>query len=121
MNLAVVGSRGITDKAVIWKAIEDYIAESGQVCESIISGGARGVDSIAEAWADAHGVKKVIWLADWDRFGKSAGYRRNINIIESATHVLAIYDGKSRGTAHSIRLAKDHFKKLKVVEVNADE
>lgn len=115
MRLAVVGSRGITDKKLIWGEIDAYIHEVGEACDLIISGGARGVDSIAEAWADANSVPTSIWLADWDKFGKSAGYRRNMDIIAESTHVLAIYDGQSKGTMHSIKLATDKGKQLKVV------
>ena len=117
MKLAVVGSRGVTDKELIWNEIDSYIKEIGEPCGLIISGGARGVDSIAEVWADAHGVQKSIWLADWDKFGKSAGYRRNMDIVAESTHVLAIYDGQSKGTMHSIKLATDKGKQLKVVVV----
>jgi hypothetical protein len=107
IRLAVIGSR------------EGFLGDPGTFIENliklerikkedliIVSGGARGVDSQAEAWADKEGVKKLIFLADWKGKGKGAGYIRNHDIIENSDLVLAIWNGESRGTLHSLTLAK---------------
>jgi hypothetical protein len=107
IRLAVIGSR------------EGFLGDPGTFIEkliriekiekedlTIVSGGARGVDSLAEAWADREGVKKLIFPADWKGKGKGAGYIRNVDIIENSDLVLAIWNGESRGTLHSLTLAK---------------
>ena len=107
IRLAVIGSR------------EGFLGDPGTFIEKlieiekikkedliIVSGGARGVDSLAEAWADSEGVKKLIFQADWKGKGKGAGYIRNVDIIENSDLVLAIWNGESRGTLHSLILAK---------------
>ena len=107
IRLAVIGSREgfLGDPGTfIEKLIEIEKIEKEDL--TIVSGGARGVDSLAEAWADREGVKKLIFPADWKGKGKGAGYIRNVDIIENSDLVLAVWNGESRGTLHSLTLAK---------------
>ena len=105
MFLAIVGSRTFTDLALM----DDVIAgiERDQHITAIVSGGARGADSLAEAVADEAGIDLVVYHADWDRFGKSAGYKRNQQIVADADRLVAFFgpDGITKGTKHSIDLA----------------
>lgn len=86
-----------------------------------ISGGASGVDSWAEEAFDEiiakypESVSKRIFQADWDTYGKSAGYRRNELIVAAADKVIAFWDGESRGTKHTIDLALKNKVHLEVV------
>lgn len=74
---------------------------------TVVHGAARGVDRIAGQEAEKLGLLVEAHPADWDRFGKSAGYRRNAEMIAlGADLVLAFWDGKSRGTQHTIELAR---------------
>jgi hypothetical protein len=73
---------------------------------TIVSGGARGVDSVAEQQAKKRGLPVEIYRAEWERFGKSAGFRRNRDIVTNADMVVAFWDGRSRGTENTINLAK---------------
>lgn len=114
IKLAIIGSRGITSAALLDNIMIEYILPEFNIV-SIISGGARGVDSLAENWADRKGVDKLIFPADWKKYGKSAGYRRNHDIIKNSDLVLALWDGQSRGTQHSMGLAETTYHKpLKV-------
>jgi predicted Rossmann fold nucleotide-binding protein DprA/Smf involved in DNA uptake len=94
MNLAIVGSRNFEAYEYMCLEIESTI-DISQVT-SIISGGAAGADFMAEKFAEEKEIKIVIFPADWDKFGKSAGYIRNEDIIQSADVVLAFWDGKSK-------------------------
>lgn len=76
----------------------------------IISGGARGADHLAEQYAAEYTIQLQIYPADWNTYGKSAGYIRNKDIIAAADIVYAFWDGKSVGTANSIRLANMQYK-----------
>lgn len=75
----VVGSRSITDYAFVRAKLDEILAPYAPDIV-IVSGGARGVDSLAEAYAEERGYIKAIFPADWDRYGKSAGYRRNVQM-----------------------------------------
>ncbi len=97
MKVAVVGSRGL--EAEIGK----YLPEGTSV---LISGGARGIDRAAEAYADAHGLAKQIFLPNYERYGKRAPLIRNQQIVQAADLVVAIWDGTSRGTKYTIEYAK---------------
>ena len=116
MKLAIVGSRSIIDKDFVFIEIDIFILEYGTP-ELIISGGARGVDTIAEEYASQNGIETCIFKPDWKKYGKSAGIVRNKDIISKSTHVLAFQENKSKGTQSSINLAKKMGKTLKVIEM----
>lgn len=102
MKVAVIGSRGLEVND-----LEKYLpAET----DEIVSGGAIGVDTSARKYAISHGIKLTEFLPDYDRCGKVAPLKRNIQIIEYADIVLAFWDGKSRGTSYVI----DNCKRLGV-------
>ena len=115
MKLAIVGSRGITSRRLLDNAMSEY----DEPITEIVSGGARGVDTMAEDWAVDNDVDTVIFPADWETHGKSAGYKRNVQIVEYADAVLALWDGKSKGTKHTIDIARRRDKPVRVLEVIA--
>jgi hypothetical protein len=73
--------------------------------DEFVSGGAAGVDRHGELWARRHGYRVRVFPADWKAHGKAAGPIRNRQMAEYATHLVAIWDGESRGTASMIREA----------------
>jgi hypothetical protein len=79
---------------------------SGFEVTEVISGCARGADSLGERWAEDRGVPIIRFPAEWDKYGKSAGYRRNAEMAEVGEALIAIWDGKSRGTEMMINLAR---------------
>ncbi len=117
MKLAVVGSRDFTDYTKLKLAL-DNINQFFLITE-IISGGAKGADSLAERYAKENNIKLTIYLPDWKRYGRPAGMIRNKEIVSSATSVIAFWDGKSKGTANSISLA-EKSKKLRQVILYED-
>lgn len=94
MKVAVVGSRSITAYP-----LEGLIPAD---TTEIISGGARGVDTLARQYAQTHGIPCREILPDYARYGKGAPLRRNMEIIACADMVIALWDGKSTGTAQVI-------------------
>ena len=72
---------------------------------------------MAETYARKHDLPTIIFAAEWDKFGKSAGYKRNVRIVEAADLVIAFWDGESKGTKHTINIAEKMGKKLHVVKV----
>lgn len=116
IKIAVIGSRAGYPKDPAEMIEELLKVENLNKNEIIIvSGGARGVDSIAESWARSNNVETLIFPADWKNLGKGAGYIRNVQIIDSADIVLAIWDGQSRGTRHSLYLSRRSGKKVYLV------
>ena len=121
--LLVVGSRGITDYAYVRDYLDNFIRENYLGYRiNIVSGGARGVDSLAERYADERCYEKVIMPADWHKYGKSAGYRRNEAMhrfiaLQENKHVIAFWDGVSKGTAHNFELAKIYGNPIVVDQV----
>lgn len=109
MKVAVVGSRGFSDAIHLSAVMEDWFMNQeglqAKITE-IISGGAKGADSLAADWARTHGIKLTEYLPDWDTYGKRAGFIRNEDIIKGADMVLAFWDGVSKGTQNSLSIAK---------------
>lgn len=100
MILAIVGSRGFND----YKLLSDHVRLYKP--SLIVSGGARGADKLAEQYAKEHNIEMLIIKPEWDLYGNEAGFRRNIDIINHADSVIAFWDGESKGTKHSISIAK---------------
>jgi predicted Rossmann fold nucleotide-binding protein DprA/Smf involved in DNA uptake len=109
MRLAIIGSRSITsvdlDKLIPVKP------------DLIVSGGAAGVDSLGEAWARKHGIKTHIIKPNWAKYGRSAGFKRNPDIVDAADEVLAIWDGVSKGTMHTVAYARSKNKPVRIVTI----
>ena len=110
MRVAIVGSRDWND----WDALDKTLLSLDKTKDVIISGGARGVDSMAAHLAKKYGFKVVVHPADWDRDGRSAGYIRNEEIVLDSDIVLAFWDGESRGTLHTITLAERYGKPVRI-------
>lgn len=107
MNIAIVGSRSFANEHIIRTAIRKWMALAPEGV-TIVSGGARGADSIGEAIAKELSLPTIIHLPDWQRYGKSAGFRRNMDIVRDADVVLAFFaDGpRSNGTSHTVAEAR---------------
>jgi hypothetical protein len=82
----------------------------------IVSGMAQGADSAGVKLAEDYNLDVVKYPALWHMYGRSAGYKRNVKMAENATHLLAFWDGKSKGTEHMINIANKL--QLKVTVVN---
>jgi hypothetical protein len=96
----IVGSR----KWARPKPIQDYIRKLSPDT-IVLSGGAPGVDTMAVEFARKSGRPVWVTPAQWEKFGRGAGYRRNIEMIDHAHEVVAFWDGQSPGTKHSIEYA----------------
>jgi len=82
----------------------------------IVSGTANGADKLGEQFARFMGYPIKQFPANWDEFGKSAGYRRNEEMAQYGDALIAFWDSKSKGTKHMIDLAKKHNLRVKVVK-----
>lgn len=112
MNLIIAGSRGFNDYAELDRVLRELGVYDKRKSVTIISGGARGADTLGQQWASEHDIPVIIMPARWDLYGKSAGYRRNVEMAKQATHALVCWDGQSKGSQHMIDIAKDRGLKL---------
>jgi hypothetical protein len=111
MRIAIIGGRNFNDYELIDKTLEPYLNR----IRCVVSGGAIGADSLGERWAKNNNVDTLIFLPDWKKYGKSAGYIRNKDIVSNSDIIFAFWDGKSKGTEHSINICKKEKKELVIV------
>ena len=107
IRVAVIGSRNIEAC--------DLSAHIPQNCTLIVSGGAKGVDTLAEQYAAEHGIELLTIRPDYRRYGRGAPLRRNNQIVDHADCVLAFWDGQSKGTKYTIDYAEKTGKKVSVI------
>jgi hypothetical protein len=119
IKLGIVGGRDYKDYSHFKRVVSEYISTDldGIFPKEIISGGASGVDTMAEKWSQENDIPISIFYPQWEVYGKKAGLLRNTDIINSSTHILALPTKKSRGTYDSISKAKISGKKVKIVPI----
>lgn len=98
MKVIIAGSRSGFVARNVFEAIE----ESKFVITEIVSGTARGVDRDGEYYGKCNNIPIKRFPADWDQYGKAAGYIRNKQMAEYADALIAVWDGESRGTKNMI-------------------
>ena len=107
MKLLVVGSRSIKEVD-----LSRYIPKEATV---IISGGADGVDRLAEEYADRHKISKLVLRPDYKKYGKAAPLRRNEIMVDISDLVIVVWDGKSKGTKYTADYAAKKGKDLNII------
>ena len=116
-RLVIAGSRDFNDYDLLKQKCDYYLSKKIKDNEDIIivSGTAKGADLLGERYAKEKGFKIEIYPAKWDLYGKSAGYRRNAEMVAVADAVIVFWDGKSKGTKHTIDLADKKGIRLVIV------
>lgn len=115
MRVIIAGTRSIWSYAFLEMAIE----ESGFDISTVICGMAPGADSVGWAWANVNGVPIEEFPADWERYGRKAGYLRNEEMGQNADALILLWDGISKGSA--LMLAIAHRRGLKTCVANWNE
>lgn len=117
MKVIVAGSRTITALAPVARALE----YSGFPVTEVVSGGARGADRLGEEWARLQGIPVMLIPAAWGLHGKAAGPRRNSQMAAYADALVAVWDGKSRGTEDMIEQMRTLGKPVFVLHVTEEQ
>ena len=112
----IAGSRSFNDYDLMKRKMDYYLSNTELHNVEIVSGTANGADKMGERYALESNIKLTKMPADWDKFGKSAGYIRNSAMAEYSTHCVVFWDGVSKGTKHMIDLAKKSNLTLRVVK-----
>ena len=113
MRVAIVGSRDYPFLNHVWQFVTSLARAAPDTI--IVSGGARGVDTVGAASARLAGLPVEELLPDWDRHGELAGFERNSRIVESCDRVVAFWDEASNGTRDTISKALAAGKKVLVI------
>ncbi len=111
MKVAVVGSRSFTDYDLMKREL-DKLPREGLV---LVSGGAKGADSLAEKYAQENKLKTIVHKPDWATYGKAAGMIRNATIVAEADLVVAFWDGQSKGTLNTIKTSQKVAKPIAII------
>lgn len=114
-RVIVAGSRSFTNFQFLQQKLDKMLGNLDDI--EIVGGGAKGTDTLGEWWAEKRGLPFKLFSADWQRLGKSAGYQRNEKMAQYATHLVAFWDGKSRGTEHMIARARSLSLEIRVVMI----
>lgn len=112
MKIIIAGTRTFEDYDYLKEIIDKY----KDSIDTIISGTARGADSLGERYAIENNIKLEKYPADWNKYGKSAGYKRNELMAEKGDMLIAFWDGKSKGTMHMINIMRNLKKDLRVIQ-----
>jgi hypothetical protein len=117
MNLIIAGGRDFNNYDLLRLETMKFITEcKPKFSITIISGKAKGADTLGERFAKEFNFKLMEFPADWDKWGKQAGPKRNRQMAEKATHLIAFWDGTSRGTKNMIETAHEFDLKVKAVK-----
>lgn len=125
LRVIIAGTRTFNDYYFLRKTVQKILDHkiNAPYQTVIISGTARGADTLGERYAEENGYLIKRFPADWNTYGKSAGYIRNEQMAKYAcadgnTGVLiAFWDGVSRGTMHMINLARKYGLDVHVVDI----
>lgn len=113
MKVIIAGSRDIEDMLLV----EQAVRESRFRISEVVCGMARGVDTLGKEWAEARNIDVAPFYADWNMYGKAAGYKRNSAMAEYADALIAVWDGRSRGTRNMIMLARKNNLRVYVLNL----
>lgn len=112
-RIIVAGSRNIISEELVCSKLDELLGNS--VERTIVSGTARGIDTIGEKWAVSNNMPVDRFPAEWDKYKKEAGYIRNTLMAWYSTGAILFWDGKSPGTKHMRDIAVSNKLPIKVV------
>jgi len=121
IKLIVAGCRDYNNKTdfeeVLSRKTVDLLVSFPDQQIEIVSGGATGADAMAKGFAKLYQYEYKEFPADWKQHGKAAGPIRNQQMAEYGTHLLAFWDGKSKGTRDMINKARIRRLKVDIVYI----
>ena len=117
MKVIIAGTRDFNDYASL-KRICDYLLSEIAI-DAILCGECRGVDLMGKRYAEERGIPVESYPADWKRYGRAAGPKRNAQMASAADCLIAFWDGVSKGTANMIKLMGD--KPVRIVRIDHEQ
>lgn len=121
-QIVVAGCRDFNDYKIAKEYIDFCISDIKKKYTLIfISGGCSGADSLGERYAKENGYRLKIYPANWKKYGKAAGPKRNKQMALDCDYVICFWDGKSRGTKSMIDYARQFNKPIKIKKIKIKE
>ena len=121
-RVIIAGSRSFNNYALLREHCLSFLQEKMKTHRVIIvSGHARGADSLGERFANELGFPVELHPAKWRLLGKAAGMVRNAEMAKCSDALIAFWDGESRGTRHMINFARKRGLAIDIVNTNKDE
>lgn len=117
MKVIIAGSRDFTDYERLKQHMFLLLKDAWGPVE-IVSGTARGTDKMGERYAEENNIPVKKFPADWEKFGKRAGFRRNWEMAQYADFLVAFWDGQSKGTKHMMDVWAKTGKPFNVIRVD---
>jgi len=114
-KVIVAGSRDFNDYGLLERELINFLRGRKPSEVEIVSGGARGADRLGERFAKEKKCRLALFKADWDKYGKSAGYRRNVEMAEYSNACVVFWDSVSKGSKHMIDIAEKKGLDLEIV------
>lgn len=119
MKLIIAGGRDFDNYNLLKIEVENFLLTyaiyTPKDSIEIVVGGARGADSLGKEFAQRNLIRYKLFKPDWDGLGKRAGFVRNQEMGDYASHLIVFWDGVSRGTKHMIDYATKKGLVVKVV------
>lgn len=119
IRIVIAGSRTFTDYPLLARKMDAFTRNLDPDEIEVVSGEAKGADQCGERWAIERAIPIKRFPAEWDRYGRSAGYKRNDQMRDYATHLVAFHQDNSRGTQHMINSAYAAGLLVRVVKVGS--
>lgn len=117
-RIVIAGCRDYNNYNEAKKFIDKCICDIRNKYKLIfISGGCRGADALGERYAKENGFEVEIYPADWEKYGRAAGPKRNEHMAQIADFVICFWDGQSRGTKSMISYAKEFNKPIRIKRI----
>ena len=113
IKVIIAGGRNFDDFNKLCQVCDEFLQDQNKV--EIVSGAYKGADLLGERYAAERNYPIKQFPADWRRYGKSAGLKRNTEMATYADALIAFWDGESKGTKHMIELATQTGLIVKVI------
>ncbi len=118
-RIVIAGCRDYNNYNEAKKYISYYLSDIRKQNNIVIlSGCATGADALGERYAKENGFKVEKHPANWEKYGKYAGPKRNKEMAKNCDYVICFWDGKSKGTKSMITLAKEYKKPIKIIKIS---
>ncbi|MHB1196338.1 MAG: DUF2493 domain-containing protein [Lutibacter sp.] len=113
IKVIIAGGRNFDDFNKLCQVCDEFLQDQNNI--EIVSGAYKGADLLGEKFAAERNYSIKQFPADWRRYGKSAGQKRNAEMANYADMLIAFWDGESKGTKNMIDLATQAGLNVKII------
>ena len=116
-RVLICGGISFSDEELFNKTLDEMIDKENTI---LVSGHAKGADTLAEKYAEKHGIEIKIFPPEWSKYGRAAGPIRNKQMLDYISKadenlVIAFWNGQSKGTKHTVETANKMGIKVQII------